>query len=261
MTIVVPYHQDERLPDSSIPLPGAAVIETVEATLPDGDVWTRLVALFDVVADRVTARLGAQEAVAPVVVSGDCLVVSATITGAQRAGLDPSVVWFDAHGDVHTLRSSTSGYLGGMALRLVLGAHEERFAAPLGLRPLTERQAVLVDARDLDPAEVDYLAGSGVRRHGVEDLQAAMLPGGPLVLHIDVDVISTDELPGMRFPAPNGPTRRAVLDAARRVLATGRVIAVDIACPWHPARDEQDTATRTGLLTELLAAARAGAPR
>ncbi len=259
MTIVVPYHQDERLPDSSIPPPRSAVIETVEATLPEGDIWTRLVALFDTVADRVTARLGAQEAIAPaVVVSGDCLVVSATITGAQRAGLDPSVVWFDAHGDVHTLRSSTSGYLGGMALRLVLGAHKERFAVPLGLRPLTERQAVLVDARDLDPAEVDYLAGSDVRRHGVEDLQATMLPDGPLVLHMDVDVISTDELPGMRFPAPNGPTQRAVLDAARRVLATGRVIAVDIACPWHPARDEQDTATRTRLLTELLTAARDG---
>jgi arginase len=258
MTIVVPYHQDERLPGSSIPLPGSAVVETVEAILPEGDTWTRLVALFDVVADRVAARLGAQEAIAPVVVSGDCLVVSATIAGAQRAGLDPSVVWFDAHGDVHTLDSSTSGYLGGMALRLVMGAHKERLAAPLGLRPLTEHQAVLVDARDLDPAEVDYLANSDLRRYSVEELQAPMLPDGPLVLHIDVDVINTDELPGMRFPAPNGPTQRAVLDATRRALTTGRVIALDIACPWHPARDERDTATRARLLTELLTAARDG---
>ncbi|MGW3963967.1 arginase family protein [Amycolatopsis sp. NPDC005003] len=255
MIILVPYHQDKRLPDSSIPLPGSAVVETVDVTLPEGDIWTRLVALFDLVADRVADRLEAQEAMVPVVVSGDCLVTNATITGAQRAGLDPSVVWFDAHGDVHTLRSSTSGYLGGMALRLVMGAHEERLAAPLGLRPLTERQAVLVDARDLDPAEVDYLSGSDLRRHRVEELQVAMVPDGPLVLHIDVDVISTDELPGMRFPAPNGPTQRAVLDAARRVMATGRVVAVDIACPWHPARDEQDTNTRARLLTELLAAA------
>ncbi|MFB9685533.1 arginase family protein [Amycolatopsis plumensis] len=252
MTIVVPYHQDERLPGSSIPLPGGAV---VDASLPEGDVWTRLVALFDVVADLVAARLGKPEADVPVVVSGDCLVAGATITGAQRAGLDPSVVWFDAHGDVHTLRSSTSGYLGGLALRLVLGAHEELFAGPLGLRPLAERQAVLVDARDLDPAEADFLAGSDVRRHGVEELQAEMVPGGPLVLHVDVDVVDTAELPGTRFPAPNGPTQRAVLDAVRRVLATGRVVAVDIACPWHPARDEQETAARARLLAELLAAA------
>lgn len=258
MTIVVPYHQDERLPDGSIPLPESAVVETVEATLPEGDIWPRLVSLFDIAADRVAARFGADGPAVPVVVSGDCLVASATIAGAQRAGLDPSVIWFDAHGDVHTLRSSTSGYLGGMALRLVMGAHEERLAAPLGLRPLTERKAVLVDARDLDPAEVEYLSSSDVRRYSVGELQAPALPAGPLVLHIDVDVISTDELPGMRFPAPDGPTQRAVLDAARRVLATGRVVAVDIACPWHPARDEQDTATRARLLVELLTAVRGG---
>jgi arginase len=249
MTIVVPYHQDVRLPEGDIPLPPGAAV--VEATLPDGDIWARLVALYDVVADRVAA----EDAGTPVVVSGDCLVASATITGVQRAGHDPSVVWFDAHGDVHTLHSSTSGYLGGLSLRLLLGAHEERLAAPLGLRPLTERRAVLVDARDLDPAEAEYLAGSDVRRHGVEELEASMLPDGPLVLHIDVDVITADDLPGLLFPVPGGPSWPAVVDAARRVLATGRVVAVDIACPWHPARDEQDTATRTRLLTELLAAA------
>ncbi|HEX6345182.1 arginase family protein [Umezawaea sp.] len=253
MTIVVPYHQDERLPKDVLPLPGPT--DVVEVDFPEGDVWTRLVALFDVVADRVATRLDAPGAGTPVVVSGDCLTASATITGAQRAGLDPSVVWFDAHGDVHTRLTSTSGYLGGMALRLVLGAHEDQLAAPLGLRPLPEHRAVLVDARDLDPAEADYLAAGEVRHCGVEELRAPLLPDGPLVLHVDLDVITADELPGMLFPVPGGPTRRAVLDAVRRVLATGRVVAVDIACPWHPARDERETATRTGLLAELLAAA------
>ncbi|WP_197523014.1 arginase family protein [Actinokineospora pegani] len=245
MTILVPYHQDERLPDGDIPL----TAETVEPALPDGDTWTRLVALADAVADRVAARIGET----PVVVSGDCLVANATITGAQRAGLDPSVVWFDAHGDVHTLETSTSGYLGGMALRLAMGAHAERFATPLGLRPLTERQAVLVDARDLDPAEVRYLSTSDLRRHPVTALSAELLPEGPLVLHVDVDVIDADEQPGMRFPAPNGPAQRDVLDAARRVLTTGRVVAVDIACPWRPARDEQERDRRARLLGDLLA--------
>jgi arginase family enzyme len=245
--IIVPYHQDERLPDDSIPVAGT----TVEAVLPDGDIWTRLVALFDLVAGKVTAGQ------APVVISGDCLVANATIAGAQRAGHDPSVVWFDAHGDVHTLDSSTSGYLGGMALRFALGAHADRLAAPLGLRPLTERQAVLVDARDLDPAEAGYLAGSGVRRCAVDELQ---IPDGPLVLHVDLDVIDSAELPGLLFPAPGGPSRRAVLDAVRQVLATGRVVAVDIACPWHPPRDEQETAARADLLAELLTAARTPRP-
>ncbi len=253
---LVPYHQDERLPEGAIPLAAALGAETIEVTLPDGDVWPRLVALYDPVANRVAERLATGDDL-PAVVSGDCLVAAATITGAQRAGTDPAVVWFDAHGDVNTLHTSVSGYLGGMALRLMLGAHPERLAEPLGLRPLAERRALLVDARDLDPPEADYLSGSDLRRCGVEDLPAA-LPAGPIVLHIDVDVIDCGELPGLRFPVLNGPSRSAVLDAARGVLATGRVVAVDIACPWHPARDEQEIAIREELIEELLDAVDGG---
>lgn len=60
------------------------------------------------------------------VLSGDCLVSMGVLTGLQSAGIDPAVVWFDAHGDVHTLESSSSGYLGGMSLRFLLGANYER---------------------------------------------------------------------------------------------------------------------------------------
>ena len=42
-----------------------------------------------------------------------------TIAGLQRAGSDPGIVWLDAHGDVQTPETSTSGYLAGMALRLL----------------------------------------------------------------------------------------------------------------------------------------------
>jgi arginase len=249
-TIRVPYHQDERLAEGSLPEPAMDTV-TVEAALPDGTVWQRLQVLYDAVAEAVAqhSRAGA----VPTVVSGDCLVALATITGVQRAGTDPGVVWFDAHGDVHTLQTSTSGYLGGVALRLVLGAHGGLLAAPLGLRPVAEDRAVLVDARDLDPAEVAYLAEGGPARRTVAELDDATLPAGPLVLHVDVDVIDAGELPGLLFPAPGGPSTDAVVRAVRRVLATGRVVALDIACPWHPARDDRERAARAALLTALTA--------
>ncbi|GAB3441362.1 arginase family protein [Actinophytocola sediminis] len=226
-TIVVPFHQDERLPAGSLPVPGDRQL-TVEPELPDGDVWRRLVALDDAVADAVAS------VAAPTVVSGDCLVALGVLAGVQRAGVDPGVVWFDAHGDVHTLESSTSGYLGGMSLRLALGAHRERLADPLGLRPLAEHRATLVDARDLDPAEADYLAGAGVRRCSVDEVEP---PDGPVVVHVDLDVIDADELPGLLFPVRGGPSADAVVAAVRRLLDSGQVAALDIACPWHPAED------------------------
>ena len=245
--LCVPFHQDERLADGCVPVP--ADTETVEPALPDGSIWERLTALHDAVAERVSARVRAGQV--PTVVSGDCLVALGTLAGVQRAGVDAAVVWFDAHGDVHTLETTTSGYLGGLSLRLALGAHADLVAGPLGLEPLAPGRALLVDARDLDPAEAAYLDTDGPARVAVDALDAAALPDGPLVLHVDVDVIDAGELPGLLFPATDGPSTDAVLAAVSRVLATGRVVAVDISCPWHAATSDQDAAARTNLIANL----------
>jgi arginase len=244
----VPYHQDERLGENLFPLPADG--DLVDVQLPDGDIWRRLVALDDAAADRIAASVSAGGPTT--VVSGDCLVAMAAVAGAQRAGVHPGIVWFDAHGDVNTLDTTTSGYLGGMSLRLVMGAHRELLADPLGVQPVAEDQAVLVDARDLDPAEAQYLATSSVRRSGVADLDVASLPEGQLILHIDLDVTDPGDMPGLRFPAPGGPRAAQVTAAARRILATGRVTVLDIACIWHPAADDSIRRIRASLLQELI---------
>ena len=47
-------------------------------------------------------------------------------------------------------------------------------------------------------------------------------------------MVDPEDLPGLLFPAPGGPSLAAVLDAVGRVLATGRVAAVGIGCTWRP---------------------------
>jgi arginase len=132
-----------------------------------------------------------------------------------------------------------------------MGAHRELLADPLGAQPVAEDQAVLVDARDLDPPEARYLATSSVRRSAVADLDVATLPEGPLILHIDVDVTDPGDLPGLLVPALGGPRSAQVVAAAHRVLATGRVAVLDIACPWHPATDDSTRQLRADLLQDL----------
>src|SRR4051794_4119588 len=140
--IFVPYHLDERLFGLEADLP-ATPGTTVTAELPEGDVWARLAALYDRVADVVAAQ-----ETTPIVVSGDCTVSLAAVTGLQRAGVDVGVVWFDAHGDVQTPETTTSGYIGGMPLRLIVGYRPELIAERLGLRAVPEERAVLAGARD-----------------------------------------------------------------------------------------------------------------
>ena len=228
----VPHHLDEYLSDLDLPLRADVV---VQPELPSGDVWDRLAALFDAVAEAVAAVAGRGDS--PVVVSGDCTTALGTVAGLQRAGIDPAIVWVDAHGDVQTLETTASGYLGGLALRLLLGYRPELIASRLGLRPVPEHEVVLADARDLDPPEVAYLESSGIRRAEVVHLDAVPLPDGPLYVHFDLDVIDPVGVPGLRFPAPGGPNCAQVTAALAALLATGRVAGTGIACTWHPGHD------------------------
>jgi len=233
--IQVPYHLDEYLPDLDVPLPPDTVIT---ADLPAGDVWDRLSALYVGLAGAVAAEAG--RGGRPVVVSGDCMTALGTMSGLQRAGVQAGIVWFDAHGDVQTLETTTSGYLGGLPLRLLMGYRPELIATRLGLRAVPERQVALVDARDLDPPEVSYLAGAQIRRSEVGELDVAGLPGGPLYVHLDLDVIDSGQLPGLRFPAPGGPSPAQVSAALSALLSTGRVAAVGVACTWYPGHSAAD---------------------
>lgn len=224
MTVLcVPFHLDEPLPGF---VPPAPPDEVVAPDLPPGAPWERMAVLYGEVADA----LGRDEL--QVVLSGDCTTALAVVAGLQRSGVDPTVVWFDAHGDLQTPETSASGYLGGFPVRQLLGGSDRTVPDRLGLRPLRESDVLLVDARDLDPPEAEFLAGSAVRRVAVDEVVGA-LPDGPVHLHLDADVVDPRDLPELRFPAPDGPRWPAVVGAVRAVLATCPVVAVTVGCTWR----------------------------
>jgi arginase len=132
---------------------------------------------------------------------------------------DLAVVWLDAHGDFNTPAITISGYLGGMALAMLTGLAPGLCRDGLGLRPVADADIVLADARDLDPAERDALAASHVRR-----------------VHLDVDVIDSAELPGLRFPSGPGPSVTQIEECLAAVCSAADVKAACIVCAWLPDR-------------------------
>jgi len=232
--IAVPYHLDEHLPGLEFVLPPDQVVTADLA--PAGGIWDRLAPLQSAVAGAVSAA--AADGSCPVVVSGDCFTALGVVAGIQAAGAAAGqasgIVWFDAHGDVQTPETTASGYVAGMPLRLLTGYRPELIAGRLGLRPVPEEHIVLAGARDLDPPEASYLAGSAIRQCDVAGLTAADLPGVPLYVHVDFDVLDPGEVPGVRFPTPGGPTAGELAGALATLLATGRVAAITLACTWYP---------------------------
>jgi arginase len=59
-------------------------------------------------------------------------------------------------------------------------------------------------ARDLDPPEIACLETALISGAQIHELDA-VLPDGPLYVHLDVDVIDPGAVPGLRYPAPGGP--------------------------------------------------------
>ena len=232
--LVLPWHIADRLGDGlNVSLPvDARIIESSPAT--GGDAWADLIPLYRPLRDAVAAS---DEM--PVVLSGDCVSALAVLAGAQRKGLDPSLVWIDAHGDFHTEQSTTSGYLGGLPLAKAVGRGDMTLPEGLGLVSLAEHRAVLGDGRDLDPPEVEALHRSSVRRAALHELDQ-VLPDGVLHLHVDLDVLDPSLLPGLRFPAPGGAEPAGLARAVRSVIERRPLAAVSIAATWAPDRSERD---------------------
>jgi arginase len=231
--LVLPWHLTDRLVgDLNLTLPGDAEPVAAEPGA-SGDRWGDLAALHRPLRDAVAA------APPPVVVlSGDCVSALAVLAGLQARGLDPALMWIDAHGDFHTEQSTISGYLGGLPFAKAVGRGDLTLPHSLGMRPLAEARAVLGDGRDLDPPELDALRRSSIRRATLESL-AASLPEGPIHLHVDLDVIDPSLLPGLRFPAPGGTDPLGLCAAIASVAARRRLAAVSIAATWMPDRSER----------------------
>ncbi|GAB3437545.1 arginase family protein [Flindersiella endophytica] len=233
-TIVVPFHVLIPVPDEELPISGD---RRVEPELPAGGTpWERLAVLYDAVATEVADAASPGAPVA--VLSGDCTTSLGTVAGLQRSGRFGSlgIVWFDAHGDLHTPGSTRTGYLGGMPLRMLVGEGDPTVAAHTGLRPVDAGNVVLVGTRDLEPPEREYLATSPIRQVPV-DAAAQSLPRGPLYVHVDMDVLDPTQVPGLLYPARGGTDLATLADVLSAVLSIGQVAALGIGCTWTAGHD------------------------
>lgn len=237
--IAVPFFMGAPMPGLVTPEPRLVLAPRLPADSPQ----VRMGVLYRALAGEVAGQVAA--GTRPVVVAGDCVSAIGVLAGLQAAGLEPTLVWFDAHGDFHTWQTSQSGFLGGMPLAMIVGRGEQTIVQAAGLAPLPEARAVLVGARDLDPGEDEAVATSALTVRTVVEIGAWQPPAGPLHVHIDLDVIDPEEMPAHNYPAPGGPSLAQVRVALSALQATGRVAAVSFSS-WNPALPGADRAAAAG---------------
>lgn len=248
--MLTPYFLDERRPG----IDDLATSDWQEnrPTLNPGEKQARMIALYKPLATFIADTL--QQGNRPVSVAGDCCTTIGVLAGIQQAGLTPTVIWFDAHGDFNTWETSPSGFLGGMPLAMAVGMGEQTMLDGLGSQPFPPANVILTDGRDLDPGERKLVETSGITHlPNITDLLDYALPNGPLYIHFDTDIVDPVEVPAMNYPAPGGPSAETVRRVFQHLASTGNVAAVSLSS-WNPDLDENGRSRIIcmDLLNELL---------
>jgi len=183
--ILTPFFLDE-------PVPGLLPIaksdwELNEPILTGEDKQQRMTLIHKPLATAVSNTI--QSGKRPISIAGDCCTTIGVVAGLQQAGINPTLIWFDAHGDFNTWETTPSNFLGGMPLAMLVGRGEMTMMNGVLANPLPENQVILTDGRDLDPGEKLLVDESNILHiFNPARLLEMPLPDGPLYIHFDVDI-------------------------------------------------------------------------
>jgi arginase len=220
--ILTPYFIDQSEPFLNCYLKPGWELNTV--TLPEADSQGKASIVHKALADKVEHALKAGKR--PISIAGDCCATIPVMAGLQRAGIRPTFLWLDSHGDFNTWETTPSGFLGGMPLAMIAGLGELRMNQAVGLEPVPTENIILADGRDLDPGEKILVEESGI--HHVQEFSSLKHYRfeGPVYLHFDCDVLHLDDVSAVKYSAKGGPRASEVAEVFRNFRSRLNIVAI-----------------------------------
>lgn len=227
----------EQARATGLALDGPYPVTLPDAALPDDPIG----ALGQIGAATAAAIAGGLRAGQRTLLAGGaCHAVVGAVAGVQAAhgpAVRLGLIWFDAHGDFNTPRTTLTGRLGGMPVAVAAG-----LACPAWRRlagqvvPLPTDRIVMVDVRNLDPPERALIAATDIEIVPIDDRLTALAAAARrlaaecdlLYLHVDSDVLDARYVPNHPTAEPGGPSLEQTVRAIEVVLATGRVRLVAV---------------------------------
>lgn len=163
--------------------------------------------------NRVKKILGTPRPAKIFTIGGDCGVELGPISYLNNLyNGDLAVLWFDAHGDLNTPKTSSSKHFHGMPLRTLLGEGDENIIRKL-FSTIKPEQVILIGTRDLDNPEIEYIKHKKIFSISDEDLANKKVDLCGVInerfykniyMHVDVDVLNPDIFPYSICPTKGG---------------------------------------------------------
>jgi arginase len=205
--------------------------------------------LADIVADEIRGGI------LPIGLLRNCNGLMGMLAGHQSAGdinqkLRVGLVWVDAHGDFNTPETSLSGMMGGMPVAISTGLCLHHIRRTCGLDPpLAPKYITMVGVRDTDPWEQYLIDKYDIPQITVEDIKR-LSPAidmeidrlstltDLIYVHIDLDVLEPEDIPGVSLPVSNGPNVEELVDAIEIMFENPKVAGFGLAS--YPARRDPE---------------------
>jgi arginase len=242
------------------------VVETYQAELTEEEEQAygaryRMGLASNHTADHVASLI--KRDIFPLGLLSNCNQLMGMLAGHQRAKsrfspLRVGLVWMDAHGDFNTPETSLSGMSGGMPVAVSTGLCLHHIRRAAGLEPpLPMSYVTMVGLRDIDPAEQYLIDKHRLAQITVDDMRnqtpkvsseidrlAALTD--LIYVHIDLDVITSEEMPGHGTPAPDGPTADELAKTIETMFKHPKVTGLGLAS-YPGANDVDDIGLKSTL--------------
>ena len=208
----------------------------------------------------------------PVVLGGDHSLASGSVAATaeilRRDEKPLGLIWVDAHADMNTPASTTSGNVHGMPLASLLGPEPGELSRIGGFSPkVLPGHTVLIGIRNLDPREKEIVRASGVHVFTMKDIdrsgiasiveRALAIAGdgtGGIHVSFDLDVCDPTIAPGVGTPVKGGLDYREAHMVMEMISDSGLLRALDLV-EVNPILDDRNT---TAILAAELASSALG---
>lgn len=201
----------------------------------------------------------------PVLLAGGCINSLGLLSAINPDST--ALIWFDAHADFNTPETTPSGFMDGMALATITGRCWRNLTSSVpGFRPLSEKDVVLIGARDLDPeertsleqSEITCVTSDSIRKNGVENAFREVLARipGRAYFHIDLDVLDRSEACVNEYSSAGGLTVSELLQIIRFIGHNRAIVGAAITA-YDPSVDHDSKALDAAVaaLKQVLSAA------
>lgn len=196
----------------------------------------------------------------PLTLGGDHSLALGTISGTLDKYPDACVIWIDAHADINTPETTSTGNLHGCPVSFLLGLPGTD-VAPFNewVKPrLDKKSLVYIGLRDVDAGEKKILKEHGIKafsmhevdKYGIGKIVEMALdhvnPSRDRPIHLSYDVDALDPLvaPSTGTPVRGGLTFREGHFITEAVAETGLLVGLDI-MEVNPSLKDPDAVAQT----------------